>query len=302
MRPISEIIETLRTNPAGKAESELDDYIWRKETKIRMKDAGLPDRFIERHGFDAHKAQRAVFRAALRLCSSRGAIVALVGPRGTGKTTIAAQMIRQRAECEALPPWERQPPYRKAADLLNRWNRSTGFWNDRHGRNAVPARRILPHQLSRFGRRGSRMRRPEGQGSYAHGHLRPMLLESNRHRADFQPDAGAIPQDHEREYSFPNPGARSDHRNVPGNRSEPSKNHERLQNPMARMPPTLRRTPRKGHLRSPRCHQWTTLALCPECMEKSNERQRVKNGWRKRNFPGNPPGAVENQKIETKTT
>lgn len=118
---MTEILEGLKAFPAASTPPDLAEYVWRKETKIRMKDAGLPDRFIQRLEFEAGKPQRAVFRRAVRLCGKVGAIVALAGPRGTGKTTIAAQMIRQRAECEDLPPWERQPPYRKAADLLNRW-------------------------------------------------------------------------------------------------------------------------------------------------------------------------------------
>lgn len=120
MKTLSELLENAQF-PDTSSPEDLAQYVWRKETKGLMRAAGVPERFLQRLNFDDCRPQKAVFSRCQGLCSGKGAIVALVGPRGTGKTTIAAQLVRARAENEELPPWERQPPYRKTVDLLNRW-------------------------------------------------------------------------------------------------------------------------------------------------------------------------------------
>lgn len=107
--------------PQPRSDAEMQEYIWKKETLPRMKAAGLDVRFCRREDFKSNLQQRQVYRRVWAACCGVGAIMALVGPRGTGKTTIAAQLIRSRAECESLPPWDRQPPYRKLWDLIARY-------------------------------------------------------------------------------------------------------------------------------------------------------------------------------------
>jgi DNA replication protein DnaC len=56
--------------------------------------------------------------------SRTGRIIALVGPRGLGKTTIAGQLIQDRAWDDSLLPWHRRPPYRKASELVKKFKSS----------------------------------------------------------------------------------------------------------------------------------------------------------------------------------
>jgi DNA replication protein DnaC len=119
MKSISDLMP--KSFAPARTPAEMAEYLWKKETLPRMRDAGLDVRFCERIDFKTQNKQRAVYRRVWKRCAGVGAIVALVGPRGTGKTTIAAQIIRSRAESPDLPPWERQPPYRKLADLTARF-------------------------------------------------------------------------------------------------------------------------------------------------------------------------------------
>lgn len=107
--------------PAPRPSAEVTEYLWKNETLPRMRAAGLPDRFLTQLDFANCLGQRSAYRRAWKLCCGVGSVVALVGPRGTGKTSIAAQLIRSRAECESLEPWNRQPPYRKLTDIIARF-------------------------------------------------------------------------------------------------------------------------------------------------------------------------------------
>lgn len=67
---------------------------------------------------DWHPEQERVYNRCKEMFQLKGAIAALVGPRGTGKTTVAAQLILDRAHDEKLEPWKRRPPYRKASYII----------------------------------------------------------------------------------------------------------------------------------------------------------------------------------------
>lgn len=96
----------------------------------RMKALGFEDRFrIDIQDFQ-NKQQEAIFKRCDELLRGSGAIVALVGIRGTGKTTIAAQLaahrIRNWLDFYATQPEERFedtipgiPRYRKATALIS---------------------------------------------------------------------------------------------------------------------------------------------------------------------------------------
>lgn len=100
---------------------EIAAWTWREETLPRLRAAGLDARYWRDIQVWTNAAQGRVFARLLAQCRGVGAIVALTGPRGTGKTTLAAQMIVERAKDEKLPPWDRQPPYRKLVDLIARY-------------------------------------------------------------------------------------------------------------------------------------------------------------------------------------
>jgi DNA replication protein DnaC len=97
---------------------ELREYTWRTEVREHLRASGLPDRFhfeVQRW----HPKQRKVFDACKSRLTGVGAIIALVGPRGTGKTTVAAQLIIDRAWDESrVIPCHRRPPYRKLVSLI----------------------------------------------------------------------------------------------------------------------------------------------------------------------------------------
>jgi DNA replication protein DnaC len=101
-----------------RTDDELAGWEWKNDTLPRLKESGLEERYCRDVTTWPQKAQGAVYRRVKGILTRQGAIVALLGPRGTGKTTIAAQLIVDRAKNPGLPPWERQPPYRKLGDLV----------------------------------------------------------------------------------------------------------------------------------------------------------------------------------------
>lgn len=100
---------------------EADEWIWKNETLPRLRTSGFEARYLTRLLDWNCPEQEAVFRSCVKACIGTGAIVALVGERGTGKTTILAQMARLRAEDPLLLPADRSPAYRKMSDLIARF-------------------------------------------------------------------------------------------------------------------------------------------------------------------------------------
>lgn len=113
---VAKLLSGKRPSPAA----SLRDYTWQTEIREHLKASGLPERFwfeVERW----HPKQKKVFDACKSRLTGVGAIIALVGPRGTGKTTIAAQLVIDRAwdESRAIP-CHRRPPYRKLVSLVSK--------------------------------------------------------------------------------------------------------------------------------------------------------------------------------------
>jgi len=108
-------------NLPSRTDEELLAYRWENEILPRLADAGFSDRHRKRITDWNCKPQEMAFEKCLELCRGVGAIIALIGARGTGKTTICSQMALDRAENESLPPWDRQPPYRKLQSLVERY-------------------------------------------------------------------------------------------------------------------------------------------------------------------------------------
>jgi DNA replication protein DnaC len=116
---IESLSRTLLTEP--RTDAEMQKWIWKNETLPRLKECGFSDRHAERITDWNCAPQESVFRTCKHHCRGVGAIIALVGVRGCGKTTICAQIAREAAENESLPPWDRVPPYRKLQDLVERY-------------------------------------------------------------------------------------------------------------------------------------------------------------------------------------
>lgn len=112
------MIERLQTKHPIRTEAEQRQWLWDNEIVPHLIGSQLPQRFW----YQATKwkpKQFEVFKQVNGLLKGNGAIIALVGKRGTGKTTICAQIILERAFNEGLVcPWHRRPPYRKLAKLV----------------------------------------------------------------------------------------------------------------------------------------------------------------------------------------
>lgn len=96
----------------------------------RLRGWSYPDRYIREIGDWQCEPQEIVFEMCVQLFQRVGAIVALVGERGTGKTTIAAQLAVRLAwddwdrvhNHESGKPFSYQEaPYRKLSDLIARF-------------------------------------------------------------------------------------------------------------------------------------------------------------------------------------
>lgn len=111
------------------SEAEDHSHAWRTYILERLAENRVPDRYRYELTEWQCAPQETTYRHADKLMSGKGAIVALVGERGTGKTTIAAQMIIARAwaDWEAIirdrvsGAYWTWTPYRKLADLISRY-------------------------------------------------------------------------------------------------------------------------------------------------------------------------------------
>jgi DNA replication protein DnaC len=75
-------------------------FVWRTQIAPCMGAAGLPERHRVKITDWKCKPQQRVFERVSSMCNGKGAVIALIGHRGTGKTTIPAQIIRERVEAE----------------------------------------------------------------------------------------------------------------------------------------------------------------------------------------------------------
>ncbi len=113
-----------KIQPATAAELRALD--WKSHVLLRLESSRIEKRYrYEIRDWNC-PPQKATFDECRRRFTQQGAIVALVGSRGVGKTAIAAQLIIERAfadvermrEPDYLP---RPTPYRKLSDLIARF-------------------------------------------------------------------------------------------------------------------------------------------------------------------------------------
>jgi DNA replication protein DnaC len=127
---LSEILP--RMDAKIRSKQDLDQYQFQKEVIPRLVSTGFEERFHREIPNLNNPKQESVLAMLEESLIENGAIVAIVGSRGTGKTTLAGQIairrIRAWLNYHALPPAERPakvplefPRYRKAADLLARF-------------------------------------------------------------------------------------------------------------------------------------------------------------------------------------
>lgn len=117
LQDLPNVIERLRLNRPPRTEEEIREWEWEHEILPNLQASQLPKRFW----FVAKKwkkEQQTAYNATRALLNQNGAIVSLIGKRGVGKTTIAAQLILERAVDASRLPWHRRPPYRKLVNLI----------------------------------------------------------------------------------------------------------------------------------------------------------------------------------------
>jgi DNA replication protein DnaC len=114
-----EVAERLGRIPACTPEEDAR-WNWNNTVREHFEATGMSARFFYKVK-EWDSKQKKVFDQTKELLQRTGAIVALIGPRGLGKTTIASQLIIERAQDETLEPWVRRPPYRKAQEIVARF-------------------------------------------------------------------------------------------------------------------------------------------------------------------------------------
>lgn len=128
--PFDEQIEKFRSLPMLDARA-LQDWEFKHIIAPRLGAAGWESRFQQRLALN--KGQKMVLNDAKELLRDKGAIIALVGERGLGKTTIAAHLAIDRTEhfwnFYSIVPEEREgmrvsrgiPVYRKMAQMVKKF-------------------------------------------------------------------------------------------------------------------------------------------------------------------------------------
>lgn len=114
-----ERLRKARQNP--RTADEIRQWEWDNEVSPRLRDVQLPERFRHEITNWNCKPQQRTFDLCRRLLTGKGAIVALIGVRGTGKTSIAAQLIIERAKAYFERPQQWPAPYSKLTDLISRF-------------------------------------------------------------------------------------------------------------------------------------------------------------------------------------
>jgi DNA replication protein DnaC len=115
------MIERMKAAHRPRTDEEMRAYHWQEIVLPNLVASKIPPRFHYEITEWKEPKQQAVFRQCQQALRRTGAIVALLGGRGLGKTTIAAQLTIERAWNAGLQPWERRPPYRKMTDLIAKY-------------------------------------------------------------------------------------------------------------------------------------------------------------------------------------
>lgn len=111
-------------------EAEYREKVGGERVAEDMKRWGFPDRYRQELSDWGNPIQKKVFHYCQKLLGNVGAVVALVGIRGTGKTTIASQLgverawqdwDKQRSHVRGTPIRFQAVPYWKMSDLIARY-------------------------------------------------------------------------------------------------------------------------------------------------------------------------------------
>lgn len=101
------------------SEDEAREYDWTHSIVPRLRAVGLPERFHVRIKDWQRPQQERAYKTVCEKCpGNRGAIVALIGIRGAGKTFLAGQMIVNAAVRWYYTSQGTIPRYRKLTDII----------------------------------------------------------------------------------------------------------------------------------------------------------------------------------------
>lgn len=87
-----------------------EKYNWTNRIAPQLRSLGLEEREVKQIADWGCAPQQRAFDLVRALCQRTGAVVALVGERGVGKTTIAAQLMRERVEASVARWWDETLP------------------------------------------------------------------------------------------------------------------------------------------------------------------------------------------------
>jgi DNA replication protein DnaC len=111
--------------PPVSTPQQLRDYAWKTEISEQLQRNRIPERYRYEVKEWPEPKQLAVGKDVNKILKGNGAIVALVGPRGLGKTVLSIQIVIKRiwrwkdTNMGYRPyPWM---PYRKLSDLMGRY-------------------------------------------------------------------------------------------------------------------------------------------------------------------------------------
>lgn len=128
---------------SDRSKADWDAYIWKNEILPRLENCDVPERCRINVPKWTVRKQGEVYRECVELFTGKGAIVALVGPRGTGKTTLATQLIVRLSKQEGLNLWEYWFPYRKMVDLVSKYKSLYGDFGSIHSESLISSRNAL---------------------------------------------------------------------------------------------------------------------------------------------------------------
>lgn len=100
-------------------DQEIREWMFRNEVIPRILEGGFDRRFIP--GLEMPTKQKWAYDQMKGKLKGVGAIVALVGVRGSGKTHMTAELAKERAANEELSPSGRQVIYRRMTALVTKY-------------------------------------------------------------------------------------------------------------------------------------------------------------------------------------
>lgn len=120
MDGVGEALARLAAMPRA-SEAEIAAHDWREYFTPAFAACGLEGRYWPRLVAWNQPKQERTFGRVRGLLKRCGAVVALLGPRGLGKTTIAAEIIKERVSKTYFTAAQEMPVYRKLTQIIARY-------------------------------------------------------------------------------------------------------------------------------------------------------------------------------------